>query len=71
MSRPKSDDKRIAILEAALRVFAERGNLSAPTSAISKAAGVAEGTLFTYFKSKDDLINELYRDIYARVSTGP
>ena len=61
MSRPKSEDKRIAILDAALRVFAERGNLSAPTSAISKAAGVAEGTLFTYFKSKDDLINELYR----------
>ena len=66
MSRPKSDDKRIAILEAALRVFAERGNLSAPTSAISKAAGVAEGTLFTYFKSKDDLINELYRHLRAR-----
>lgn len=66
MSRPKSDDKRTAILEAALRVFTERGNLSAPTSAISKAAGVAEGTLFTYFKSKDDLINELYRHLRAR-----
>ena len=55
MSRPRSEDNRIAILEAALCVFAERGNLSAPTSAISKAASVAEGTLFTYFKSKDDL----------------
>jgi AcrR family transcriptional regulator len=66
VSRPKSDDKRIAILEAALRVFAERGNLSAPTSAISKAAGVAEGTLFTYFKSKDDLVNQLYLHLRAR-----
>lgn len=66
MSRPKSDNKRTAILDAALRVFAERGNLSAPTSAISKAAGVAEGTLFTYFRSKDDLINELYRHLRAR-----
>jgi AcrR family transcriptional regulator len=47
-------------------VFAERGNLSAPTSAISKAAGVAEGTLFTYFKSKDDLINQLYRHLRTR-----
>jgi AcrR family transcriptional regulator len=65
LSRPKSDDKRIAILDAALRVFAERGNLSAPTSAISKAAGVAEGTLFTYFKSKDDLMNQLYRHLRA------
>jgi AcrR family transcriptional regulator len=66
VSRPKSDDKRTAILEAALRVFSERGNLSAPTSAISKAAGVAEGTLFTYFKSKDDLINELYGYLRSR-----
>ena len=65
MSRPKSDGKRIAILDAALRVFAERGNLSAPTSAISEAAGVAEGTLFTYFKSKDDLINQLYLHLRA------
>lgn len=65
MSRPKSDDKRTAILDAALRLFAERGNLSAPTSAISKEAGVAEGTLFTYFKSKDDLLNQLYRHLRA------
>ena len=66
MSRTKSDDKRTGILDAALRVFAERGNLSAPTSAISEAAGVAEGTLFTYFKSKDDLVNELYTHLRAR-----
>jgi len=66
LSRPKSDDKRLAILDAALRVFAERGNLSAPTSAISEAAGVAEGTLFTYFKNKDDLVNQLYMHLRAR-----
>jgi AcrR family transcriptional regulator len=62
VARPKSDDKREAILAAATRVFAESG-LAAPTSAISKAAGIAEGTLFTYFRTKDDLINELYREI--------
>ena len=61
MSRPKSPAKRTAILEATLEVFAERGYAHTPTSAISKAAGVAEGTLFTYFDSKDELINELYR----------
>jgi AcrR family transcriptional regulator len=60
MARPKSEDKRNAILSAATRVFAERG-LGAATSAISSTAGVAEGTLFTYFKTKDDLVNELYR----------
>ena len=63
MARPKSEDKRNAILDAATRVFAERGLTAAPTSEISKQAGVAEGTLFTYFKTKDDLINALYREI--------
>jgi AcrR family transcriptional regulator len=63
VARPKSEDKRNAILNAATRVFAERGLAAAPTSEISRRAGVAEGTLFTYFKSKDDLINSLYRQI--------
>src|ERR1700726_5336197 len=62
MARPKSEDKRNALLAAATQVFAKRG-LGAATSAISHAAGVAEGTLFTYFKTKDDLVNELYRQI--------
>src|ERR1700692_3135122 len=63
MARPRSEDKRNAILDAATRLFAERGLTAAPTSEISKLAGVAEGTLFTYFKTKDDLINALYREI--------
>jgi AcrR family transcriptional regulator len=63
MARPKSEDKRNAILSGATHVFAERGLAAAPTSEISKRAGVAEGTLFTYFKTKDDLINSLYREI--------
>jgi len=63
VARPKSEDKRNAILEAATHLFAERGLTAAPTSEISKQAGVAEGTLFTYFKTKDDLINALYREI--------
>jgi AcrR family transcriptional regulator len=52
MARPKSDDKRNAILTAAIATFAARGVWSTPTSAISKAAGIAEGTLFTYFGTK-------------------
>lgn len=63
MARPRSEDKRKAILDAALDLFADRGIAHAPTSAISAAAGVAEGTLFTYFKSKDELMNELYKEI--------
>src|SRR3979490_2105340 len=62
MAKPKSEDKRNAILSAATQFFAERG-LAAPTAAITSAAGVAEGSLFTYFKTKDELINALYREI--------
>lgn len=46
-----------------MELFAERGIGHSPTSAISAEAGVAEGTLFTYFKTKDELINELYREL--------
>jgi AcrR family transcriptional regulator len=63
VARPKSEDKRNAILDAAIQLFAERGLTAAPTSEISKQAGVAEGTLFTYFETKDELINALYRGI--------
>src|SRR5260221_3032870 len=63
MASPKSEDKRNASLHAATRLFAERGLTAAPTSQISNQAGVAEGTLFTYFETKDDLINSLYREI--------
>jgi hypothetical protein len=40
VARPKSEDKRNAILDAATRLFAERGLTAAPTSEISKQAGV-------------------------------
>jgi AcrR family transcriptional regulator len=63
VARPRSEDKRNAILDAATRLFAERGLTAAPTSEISKQAGVAEGTLFTYFETKDDLINALYQEL--------
>jgi AcrR family transcriptional regulator len=66
MARPKSEDKRNAILAAATEVIAEQG-LGAPTARIAKVAGVAEGTLFTYFESKDVLLNELYLDIKAEL----
>jgi AcrR family transcriptional regulator len=68
MSRPRSDAKRQAILDAALQVFAERGIANSPTWAISKAAKVAEGSLFTYFESKDDLMGELYRELRREFS---
>ena len=62
MARPRSEDKRNAILEAATEVVAEQG-VSAPTARIAKRAGVAEGSLFTYFENKDALLNQLYLEL--------
>jgi AcrR family transcriptional regulator len=45
-----------------MRVIVTQG-LSAPTAVIAKEAGVANGTLFTYFETKADLLNELYLDL--------
>ncbi|BDU75252.1 TetR/AcrR family transcriptional regulator [Mesoterricola sediminis] len=62
MARPKSEDKRSAILAAATRVIAAQG-LGAPTAAIAKAAGVSNGSLFTYFETKHDLFDQLYLEL--------
>jgi AcrR family transcriptional regulator len=69
MPRPKSDEKRIAILEAATRVIVMQG-LSAPTMVIAKEAGVANGSLFTYFATKTDLFNQLYLDLKMEMASG-
>ena len=62
MVRPLSDKKRNAILEAATRVIASQG-MTAPTAVIAKEAGVSNGALFTYFDTKADLFNFLYREL--------
>jgi AcrR family transcriptional regulator len=68
MARPKSEDKRSAILAAGIRVIVSQG-LSAPTAVIAKEAGVANGTLFTYFETKTDLLNELYLDLKSQMAS--
>lgn len=56
--------KREKILETAMRLFVEKGIQSTPTSLIAKEAGVATGTLFHHFKSKEELVNALYNSIF-------
>ena len=67
MARPRSDDKREAILAAATTVIAARG-LAAPTALIAKEAGVANGSLFTYFPTKTDLFSDLYIDLKTEMA---
>jgi len=59
VARPKSEDKKQALLEAATSAIAQSG-IAASTAMIARSAGVAEGTLFRYFATKDDLLNALY-----------
>jgi len=53
-------DKKEEILQAALDLFVEQGFYGAPISDIAHRAEVAAGTIYRYFASKDDLINELF-----------
>lgn len=67
MARPRSEDKREAIMAAATRVFAAQG-LGAPTALIAKEAGVSNGSLFTYFKTKAELVNQLYVELKTEMA---
>ena len=67
MARPKSDDRRNAIMSTAIRVIASQG-LGAPTATIAKDAGVSNGSLFTYFETKADLMNQLYIELKAEMA---
>ena len=67
MARPKSDERRSAIISAAIRVIATQG-LGAPTATIAKEARVSNGSLFTYFETKADLLNQLYVELKTEMA---
>ena len=60
--------KRERILAAAERVFARHGFFAARVSEIAKDAGVADGTIYLYFKSKDDLLISLFESRMKQVN---
>ena len=55
-------DKRERILKAAIKVFAKNGFYATRVSEIAKAAGVADGTIYLYFKNKDDVLITIFQD---------
>ncbi len=54
--------KRTRILDAAVKVFARKGFHATRVSEVAKAAGVADGTIYLYFKSKEELLTSLFED---------
>jgi TetR/AcrR family transcriptional regulator, fatty acid metabolism regulator protein len=58
-------DKRRQILDAAVRVFARQGFHATRVSDIADEAGVAYGLVYHYFKSKDEVLNELFSERWS------
>ena len=59
-------DKRTVILNAATRVFARRGFFNAQVADVAREAGVAAGTVYLYFRSKDDLLTSIFEKSMTR-----
>src|SRR5215813_14155781 len=64
---PARGEKREAILRAATDVFAERGFFNAQVADVARVAGVAAGTVYLYFRSKDDLLVSIFERTMSAV----
>jgi TetR/AcrR family transcriptional regulator, fatty acid metabolism regulator protein len=63
--RARSEDKRRRILDAAVHVFAQKGYFGARVSEIASRARVADGTIYLYFRNKEDILVSLFDDVMA------
>jgi TetR/AcrR family transcriptional regulator len=59
--RLKAEDRRAGIVDAALRLFSEKGFAGTRTKEIARSAGISEALIFRHFKSKEELYNEALR----------
>src|SRR5438552_17807271 len=53
-------DKRETLLRAAIRVFAHNGYFNSKVADIAREAGVADGTVYLYFKSKEEILHSIF-----------
>ena len=63
----KTSDKRRDIMQATLELIAEQGFHGAPMAEVAEKAGVAAGTIYRYFESKDALITELHQELENKI----
>lgn len=63
----KDITKHKKILKAAVKVFAEKGFYNARVSEIAKEADVADGTIYLYFKNKDDILISLFEEEFGQI----
>ena len=60
----QTTDRRRELLDAAVRVFAEKGFHASRVGDIAEDAGVAHGLLYHYFRSKDEVLETIFRDVW-------
>jgi TetR/AcrR family fatty acid metabolism transcriptional regulator len=65
VSAMRDPDKPQQIIEAAVRVFARNGFYNSRVSDIAREAGIASGTIYLYFKTKDEILVTLFREKMA------
>jgi TetR/AcrR family fatty acid metabolism transcriptional regulator len=65
MARRRTDDKRQRILQAAVKVLARKGYHKAKVSEIARRADVADGTIYLYFRNKEDILVSLFDEVMA------
>lgn len=63
----KVTERQIRILQAAVEIFSEKGYASTSTSQIAQKAGVAEGTIFRYFKTKNELLLAIVTPMISKI----
>ena len=59
--------KHQKIIQAAAKVFAEKGFYNSRVSEIAKEANVADGTIYLYFKNKDDILISLFEEEFGQI----
>src|SRR5688500_11105846 len=59
-------DKHEAILRAGVKVFAEKGYFNSKVADIARGAGIADGTVYLYFKSKDEILHSIFDQAMAK-----
>lgn len=66
--RASREDKRRRIIDASIEVFAAKGFFGARVAEIAEAAGVADGTIYLYFRSKDEILISLFEEKMAEIN---
>ena len=68
MNRRDRTDKRAQILDAALAVFSRKGVFASRIADIASEAGIAYGLVYHYFRNKEEILNTIFEERWARVT---